>query len=278
MPARPGWYREVLARAFTQGQMRRYAVKALGDLGLLSSHRRLELGVVERPAYGWGLLYAAKEAAKIGYEGITAIEFGVAAGHGLLAMERHAAEASRITGVSIELVGFDSGGGLPPPTDYRDAPFFWNEGSYPMDEALLRERLDRADLVLGDVRETARKFLDDRRDALLRNPIGFVSFDLDYWSSTVAAFEIFRGDADLCMPRVTCYFDDTPWTIEDVGEERAIHDFNEEGHGRKIRRPIGLRLFVPFEPVWADQIFQAHLFDHPKYAVPISTPRNEQLE
>ena len=267
----------MLSRAFTQRQIRRYAVKALGDLGLLSRRVRLELGVVDRPAYGCGLLWAAEEAAKLGYAGITAIEFGVAAGHGLLALERHAAEVSRITGVSIEIAGFDGGAGLPPPTDYRDAPFFWSEGSYPMDETLLRERLDRAELVIGDVSETVGKFLDDRRDALLRNPIGFVSFDLDYWSSTVAALEVFRGDADLCMPRVTCYFDDTPWTIEDVGEQRAIDDFNAETHGRKIRRPIGLRLFVPFEPVWAEQIFQAHLFDHPKYAIPIATPHNERL-
>jgi len=39
-------------------------------------------------------------------------------------------------------------------------------------------------------------------------PVGFVAFDLDYYSSTKSALSIFEGSAATHLPRVHCYFDD----------------------------------------------------------------------
>lgn len=61
------------------------------------------------------LLQAAKNAKNCGYSAITAIEFGVANGAGLLNMAAIAREVTKSTGVNIDLVGFDAGNGMPPP-------------------------------------------------------------------------------------------------------------------------------------------------------------------
>jgi hypothetical protein len=265
---------ERFLRGLTSGQMIRYTLKAAGRASLVSQRHSYELGLVDRPHLAYGLKAAATEARKLGHNSMTAIEFGVGAGNGLLAMEEHAAVVETMTGVHISVVGFDAGNGLPDPVDYHDMPYAWEGGFYPMDEDLLRSRLRLAELVIGDVKTTAKEFLG-RSDPL--SPIGFASFDLDYWSSTIAAFDIFRGDPRACLPRVWCYFDDIGWTVEDVGELRAIHDFNEEPRPHRIRPQHTLRSRLPFQPLWADQFYQAHLFDHPDYNVLLADREAERV-
>lgn len=245
-----------------------------GKARLIPRSYRYELGLVDRPHYAFGMRNAALEAVELGHSSITAVEFGVAGGNGLVAMEAHAAEIEKFTGVQIRVVGFDSGAGLTESVDYRDLPHLWAPGDFAMDEAALRSRLSRAELVLGDVRQTAARFVEDVDES---SPLGFVAFDLDLWSSTLGAFDVFRGNAQACLPRVWCYFDDIVATVEDVGELMAIRDFNGEGSERKIRHPWMLRANVPFQPMWADQMFQAHFFDHPAYTQLIAPKATREL-
>ena len=58
-------------------------------------------------------------------------------------------------------------------------------------------------LPTGLVEQTVAEFIG-RRPA----PVGFVSFDLDLYSSTVSALRTFEADPELILPRVLCYFDD----------------------------------------------------------------------
>ncbi len=62
-----------------------------------------------------------------------------------------------------------------------------------MDEAKLPSTLHRSELVIGDVKETPSP-------AHAVWPIGFISFDLDYYSSTRDAFRIFEGELSCCLP------------------------------------------------------------------------------
>src|SRR5437588_5794068 len=163
----------------------------------------LARGTSAYPQYLWGTMCAAGLASALEQDGITVIEFGVAGGNGLLELERVAAWVERRSGVRIDVVGFDTGTGLPQPRDYRDVPNLWSEGYYPMDPAALRGRLEKARLELGAVADTVPAFLA-RRPA----PIGFVSFDLDLYSSTTEALRIFDAEPALLLPRVVCYFDD----------------------------------------------------------------------
>jgi hypothetical protein len=226
----------------------------------------LARGLDARPHYLWGSLLAAHTSAALGHEGFTAIEFGVAGGNGLLALERAAAASAELLGVRAEVYGFDTGTGMPPPVDHRDVPWVIRPGWFEMDEPRLRSRLGSAQLVLGPVAETVPQWLRSERP-----PIGFAAFDLDYYSATIEAFGMFEAPAEQLLPRVVCYFDDVfglGWS-DFAGERAAIADFNASHERRKIGKIHGLRYDVPEaqQPLaWHEQMYLAHLFDHPDYS------------
>jgi len=135
-------------------------------------------GLIQRPWYAYGILSAADQAARQGIERITVIEFGVAAGSGLRNMLRLSREATAVTGVKIDVVGFDTGSGMPLTSDYRDHPEKYSMGDYPMlDEEKLRKDIGSdAKLIIGNIDET----VDDFRDSLDgSSPIGFIAIDVD---------------------------------------------------------------------------------------------------
>ena len=225
-----------------------------------------------RPQYAWATLNAARTAKSLGYERISVLELGVAGGNGLRALEAAAEGTEALLGIGIDVSGFDSGAGLPPPHDHRDAPFALAGGEFAMDEGQLRRRLRRAKLELGPVSETIEAFLRQQPSA-----IGCVAFDLDYYSSTIQAFSLFDADTDLLLPRVFCYFDDLhwyPWT-DFIGERAAIADFNSRHERRKISALHGLRYALPaseFKKPWPELMYIVELFDHPLYGSHDGTP------
>src|SRR5271154_5087730 len=134
-------------------------LRLVKGLKLYGYERRLLLGAVDRPHYAHCLFQGASLARRLGLARISALEFGVARGKGLICLERHASEIARITGVGIDIYGFDTGEGLPPPEDYRDLPYHWQSGFYKMDLPRLKARLRSAQIVLGDLRETGPTFV-----------------------------------------------------------------------------------------------------------------------
>jgi hypothetical protein len=234
--------------------------------------RKLDYGTIDRAHYGHCMLQSAMLARKLGHSRISCIEFGVAGGAGLVAMERHAEAVRAETGVEVVVFGFDTGKGMPPPQDYRDMPYLWQSGYFAMDVSKLRARLKSAKLILGDVAQTLRGFAEQGNPP----PIGFIAFDLDYYSSTVTALKIFESNPRYLLPRVACYFDDMVGDIdwaynEFTGELLAIKEFNAEHENIKIAPVSGLRFSGRRIPqTWHEQIFVAHLFTHPDYGKPIA--------
>ena len=218
-----------------------------------------------RPQYLWSTLHAARLAAALGHQRVSVVEFGVAGGNGLLALEAAADIAESLFPVQLEVYGFDVGNGMPAPRDSRDLPWAIEPGIFPMDEAALRRRLQRADLVLGPVEETVAGWVTEDRA-----PLGFASFDLDLYSATAAAFAVFEAPAQRLLPRVACYFDDIfgyGWS-DFAGERAAIAEFNAGHQTRKIGPIHGLKYELPvddFNRPWPEQIYLAHIFDSPEY-------------
>lgn len=239
---------------------------------------RVRFGASSRPHYAYGIYSAAELAKRLGLQSISVIELGVAGGNGLLAMEKIAKETADFFGISISVYGFDAGSGMPSPVDYRDLPHVWGEGFYRMDEASLRSRLSSAELFIGNVHNTIPNFVAGQHP-----PIGFISFDLDYYSSTKAAFALFEGTDTTRLPRVYCYMDDIIWPeyachSEYVGELLAIKEFNDDHQTKKISRLHLLRHMRPRYFPWNDQIYVMHDFSHPLYCKNITNQGHQYRE
>lgn len=236
-----------------------------------------------RDEYTFGMKQAAALAKALGLASCTAIEFGVAGGNGLVAMEEAAAEIERSIGVSFAIVGFDLAIGLPPPVDYRDLPYNWRPGFFRMDREALRLRLQRAQVLIGDIGDCLPEFIGA---AMARGdipPVGFVAFDLDYYSSTKKALALFEAPDSLLLPRVHCHFDDiigdlTEIHCEYVGELLAIREFNIAHGTRKLARINGLshKLGGPAR-AWHDMVHVLHLFEHSRYCDYVRGERDWQL-
>jgi hypothetical protein len=204
--------------------------------------------------------YAARRAVREGVGEISVIEFVVAGGDGLLALEREAEAVEKEIGVAIRVYGFDNGpGGLPEFIgDHRDHPDKWKPGDFPMDVPLLRSRLGRRTaLVLGNVEETVPRFFDDQATP----PVGFIASDLDLYSSTAHALRILGMPGKRTLDHVPVYFDDTEHSIRHrfAGELLAIDEFNRANDHVKIDRWRGLRSDRPFpEAAYLRKMYMAH--------------------
>lgn len=245
--------------------MRTVTRKMIKRFNLGSYISRLKIGAVDRPHYAYCMYNGALLAKKLGYSGISVLEFGVAGGRGLLDLEHHAQKISKFLSIKIDIYGFDTGEGLPEPIDYRDLPYHWEKGFYKMDVPRLQKKLKNAKLVLGDVRKTAETFLEKYKPL----PIGAVMFDLDFYSSTAAALKIFGGAEKYFLPRLCCYFDDvrgneTVLYNDYTGARLAINEFNDAYAKMKLTKPYHLLTQKVVDP-WQHKIWVFHNFEHSKY-------------
>lgn len=225
---------------------------------------KVDWDLVLRHQHAYCLLAAADQAKRYGYQAISAFEFGVAAGAGLMNLQAISKSVTKATGVAIHLYGFDTGEGMPPPQSFKDHPELYGAGDFTMDRAALEARLEPTTrLVIGPISKTLRKFLAEGR--LQDQPVGFVSVDVDYYSSTLDVLEILKGEAEWYLPRVLMYLDD----LEDMshnsrcGEMAAVNEFNAAIDNRVIERHAFLRGYRLFKNArWIDHIYQCHVLDH----------------
>jgi hypothetical protein len=268
-----GMIRAILTRAWNDPTpLRRLIGVCARRLGLLSYKTTADLFLAHRAHYAYCALKAAELASRLGVERISVVELGVGRGAGLANLEHHASEVEKATGIRIDVYGFDLGSGLPPHSDVRDLPHFWKQGFYRMDESAVRAGLSKAELILGDVSRTIPNFLSAIENTA---PIGFVAFDLDFYSSTMAALAIFEAASRTRLPRVFIYFDDIvldeiALVTEHVGELAAIRNFNDGHDALKI----GQAVFLKRKPLctFAEQIYVLHDFGHPQYTHFIAHP------
>ena len=216
------------------------------------------------------LYYAAFQAKRLGYPAMTAVELGVAGGKGLLCMCEHANAIQKELGIEIIVIGFDTGSGLPKTSDPRDLTYYWNPGAFPMDHRALQAQLaGRAELIFGDVADTCPQW-EPQPNA----PLGMIAFDLDMYSSTMAAFSLLEKEN--VLPRMWCYFDDVidvpqSCLTDFLGEAAAIKEFNRMPRREILRDNLSHARVFPECPVewWHSKIYIYHRLTHPQYNVSV---------
>lgn len=231
-----------------------------------SFRAKVAFDLVERRRYAFALLKAADYAKAQGHKKIYALEFGIAAGAGLVNLAWLARHITKDTGVEIGIVGFDTGTGMPRPLDYRDYPEEFIEGDFPLPdpEALRRKLPPEVRVIYGPAGETARGFVET-----LDAPVGFVSLDLAYYSSTVDAMQALLAPAEKYLPMTLIYLGAV--LIDNanpaVGELLAVREFNELHRYRQVHPFTHLRDKRIFKNgLWHHQIHTLHVLDHPKRA------------
>lgn len=223
--------------------------------------KKIDYDLVPRQPYAFGLNESFKNAAKKKIKKILVIEFGVASGTGLFNLSFLASKLSNIYGVDYEVIGFDTGKGMPPPLDYRDHPEKYRTGDFPP-LTLPRTKLPlKTKIYYGEIKETINLLKNDLVDNI---KIGFVSIDVDYYSSTKACLKVFNFEQSFYLPSVIVYFDDVnnPDHNKFCGELLAIDEFNLANKYRKITKMTQLRNWRIFKnAIWLDQMYFMHVLD-----------------
>lgn len=243
---------------------------------LLSFKTKVKLKIISRPHYAYCIFNACQLASKLGLKSISVIEFGVATGNGLVCIEEITEELEKLFDIKIEIYGFDSSQGLPKPKDYRDLPYHWKEGFFMMDYEKLKNKLQKTKLIIGNLKDTSNTFFEKYSPA----PIGAILHDLDFYSSTKIALNLFKENNRFFLPRIFNYFDDIVGTEIELyndftGERLAINEFNEENSDIKISPCYNL-ICQNKTLYWYHQIFITHIFKHDLYNSFISK-ENQQI-
>lgn len=235
-------------------------------VGIFGTFRqKIAFDLILRQHNAFSILRAATDAKELGLGKLCVVEFGVAAGAGFLNMCDIAKRVTEVTGVSIDVFGFDTGKGMPRAIDYRDHPDLYREGDFPMDVTQLQRRVpSNGRLILGALSETVPEFLGSQ---LARDrPLGYAVIDVDYYSSTVDALKVFDASPDFYLPITIVYLDDIQLSRHNpfAGELLAVAEFNAETPFRKICRHDFLentRIFRNAD--WIKHIYYLHVMDHP---------------
>ena len=225
---------------------------------------KIDFDLIIRQHHAYAVLDAADQARQLGHERVSIFEFGVAAGAGLLNLQSIARRVTAFTGVGFDIYGFDTGVGMPPPASFKDHPELYQTGDFPMDFSRLAPRLEESTkLMLGPIGHSINSCLEAD---FSRAPIGFISIDVDYYTSTVDALRLLKHSASNFLPRVVIYLDDVelPTHNSYCGEQAAVREFTSENSHRPIEKHPFLRGFRLFKNArWIDHIYQCHILDHP---------------
>ena len=191
----------------------------------------IKYGVIPRPHYALGLLLAAHQAHSLGIKKISVIEFGCWNCDGLIDLENYIDDIKNLFDMEFQVFGFDLGDGHPNYNfDKRDRLYEMQEGLYPFNKKSNLKKLKYSQLILGDVKDTLKNFIETK---INNSPIGFISFDLGLYNSTKYAMEILNKNEKFFLPRTNLYFDNNYFVLNNEGDILAQNEFNKNNE-RKI--------------------------------------------
>ena len=219
-----------------------------------------------RPHYESLIYETSKNAIKLGFNEISVVELGVAGGNGIKSILKYKRKIEKILDIKINIVGFDTGTGLPNSDLKEDLPYFWKQGDYTNINLKGLEKEDSSIKIYeGNISSTIDKYILENKIK-----IGLIFFDLDLYSSTKLFLDKIPAlsEKKLLLPRVFCYFDDlfvADYTLNDInGEPLAIKEFNNQFKKIKLGKTFDHITDFKF-PLAKGQIYTLHDFDNENY-------------
>ena len=262
------WRRIYLERL---GEPLLYNIAAMFVLVFGNILSKIKYDCVPRQPYAFGLgegfRIASEQRTALDIKRLVVIEFGVASGAGLLNMCRISDQLADHYKLPVRAIGFDTGEGMPAPVDYRDHPEKYLDGDFiPHDKSRIEASLpSNASIIYGPIAENVGKLEEILEPG---DCIGFVSVDVDYWSSTVDCLKVFRNPKLRFLPTTPVYFDDVNNVDhnEFAGELLAIKEFNAEAQEQKIAKMNQLRNWRIFKnALYLDQMYWFYDFSSPYF-------------
>ena len=223
--------------------------------------RKIDYDLVPRQPYAFGLKTAFEQCVSEKSSKVLILEFGVASGAGLYNLAEIASKLSKLYNIDYEVIGFDTGKGMPSPIDYRDHPEKYREGDCPPLNLDIEKLPSKTKVYYGEVSETLKNFDRDLADG---SKIGFVSIDVDFYSSTKDCLEVFTYKQSAYLSKTVVYLDDVNNTDHNdyCGELLAVNEFNIRDIPRKIVKMAQLRNYRFFKnALWLDQMYYMHVLD-----------------
>ena len=231
-----------------------------------------------RPHYETLIYETSKNAIKLGYNEINIIELGVAGGDGIRTLVKYKNKIEKILKIKINIIGFDTGTGLPETNYKQDLPFFWKKGDYTnQDLNKLEKDFTNVKIYQGNISSTLEEFINQNK-----NKIGLIIFDLDLYSSTKLFLNKIPelSKENLLLPRTFCYFDDlflADYCLDDTnGEPLAISEFNIEFEKFKLGKYFDHINDFKF-PLAKGQIYTLHDLNNVDYEKYIGIYDSESL-
>ena len=219
-----------------------------------------------RPHYESLIYETSKNAIKLGFNEISVVELGVAGGNGIKSILKYKRKIEKILDIKINIVGFDTGTGLPNSDLKEDLPYFWKQGDYTNINLKDLEKEDSSIKIYeGNISSTIDKYILENKIK-----IGLIFFDLDLYSSTKLFLDKIPAlsEKKLLLPRVFCYFDDlfvADYTLNDInGEPLAIKEFNNQFKKIKLGKTFDHITDFKF-PLAKGQIYTLHDFENENY-------------
>lgn len=222
---------------------------------------------VGKPPYSFGLILALEQVRRLNVKAMTVVEFGVFQGNGLRELANAAALLADASGIQIDVLGFDTGAGMPQPVDYRDHPETWDVSDMAMTDpdeilaSLPKHPLLNCNLVLGNIAETVRTHLIPRLTA--EKPLGFVAVDVDSYTAATHALTCLLGPAEHYLPTVPVYMDDIEYNLavcSRTGEGLAISEFNLKNEMRFLENKAVRTMYA--QKYWHKLMYFCQVFDH----------------
>ena len=193
-------------------------------------------GTIPRANYALGILMAAHQAKELNYKKISIIELGCWNLEGLIDIENYIHDIKKFIDIDFNVYGFELGTGhIEEETDPRNRLYDLSGGNYAFKKKDNLKKLTISKLILGDVKDTVPKFLEEGH--LDDAPLGFIIFDLGFYSSAKNALQLLKSDSKRYLPRSIIYSDNNYFVLKNEADKAAFAEFNLEG-GKTIS-PIG---------------------------------------